>query len=849
MKIADYGKAITSYIESPTTAQKLKSKESANLLAEVDFSGMTAPQLRILYERYTGVGAPKDPRELIIELKRLMKNLDQDGVPLATGGRVHLAEGSEDIVEPPKSMQVDTTTKGPNLFTINNFKDKAEIYVGALYNGALPAAEIKSALNKFTRKGIDDGTFTADDAIKVVQDLKFQFQDRAQKQRLRGVVPEGIGTVKREDLAGGTKLMDEYLGAQKEYQKAVDDGFQGTYEEFLRYKYSGSFADGGRAKLAVGAIPFIPTAITAARPLVSPLVRKGAEFIGGTALGKRLSDTFFNETFAPDADEIEKTREEIRESLKPGETKPIDTGPIKTGETTPPKIDLTEKFPIGETMKPIAEGFPAETEQLPIIFQNKNVKEVKKTFDEVDKEYVDRDTGYAKRIDNLYSEDFAKKVKQLVDNNYGGNVARLANDLNIERVRINTLFSKHGLKAESEGRTTVQNIFVDKDKDKLSIPELTNNIKGNETYLINRAKERFVNYSKEKNTFKNFKDIAEIVGVDLPDKTAQDFFQTKLRNANKKVGIETKSGLGREVLYNLGDAVNALTKTNLAKPVEGTGRVHDKLRSKFETDKDRAGYNTRTEVLRIIRDAQNNVFNEGAILKAGEQYGHAEAIANQQKYKKLFKNSNAADISTLVFQDPILNQDVLQAYGSVKTGIEQKRQTFLKKLESLVGKKATAENIQIANEALNGLNKLNDLARIQIKRFQKTNRFVRDQENRIPDFELVLPKEGGTFKSGFLKIDMSNIDPSVSVGRILEINPDAKTFNDLNKQEKEIYKENLKSQMVDYLSFFYKESGADKDDIEDFADTILEAKIGTRVKKAEGGSVYGKYAEQIARLP
>jgi hypothetical protein len=53
MKIADYGKAITSYIESPTTAQKLKSKESANLLAEVDFSGMTAPQLRILYERYT----------------------------------------------------------------------------------------------------------------------------------------------------------------------------------------------------------------------------------------------------------------------------------------------------------------------------------------------------------------------------------------------------------------------------------------------------------------------------------------------------------------------------------------------------------------------------------------------------------------------------------------------------------------------------------------------------------------------------------------------------------------------------------------------------------------------------
>lgn len=54
-------------------------------------------------------------------------------------------------------------------------------------------------------------------------------------------------------------LMDEYLGDQKEYQKAVDDGFQGTYEEFLRMKsmrekaaYGGriGFYAGGVARLA-----------------------------------------------------------------------------------------------------------------------------------------------------------------------------------------------------------------------------------------------------------------------------------------------------------------------------------------------------------------------------------------------------------------------------------------------------------------------------------------------------------------------------------------------------------------------------------------------------------------------
>ena len=69
------------------------------------------------------------------------------------------------------------------------------------HNNALPTADIKSALNKFTQKGIDDGTFSADDAIKVVQDLKFQFQDRAQKQRLRDNIIAGTETVEREERA------------------------------------------------------------------------------------------------------------------------------------------------------------------------------------------------------------------------------------------------------------------------------------------------------------------------------------------------------------------------------------------------------------------------------------------------------------------------------------------------------------------------------------------------------------------------------------------------------------------------------------------------------------------------
>ena len=225
MKIADYGKAITSYIESPTTVQKLKAKESANLLTKrLEFDSGGTPLQRLKQEIVDSMKpyAPSDVTE--DQLQLVVKDITLDMTAeeaqasalsnfrklfgMADGGRVHLAEGSEDIVEPSKSMQVDTTTKGLDLFTIDDFKEKAEIYVGAYHNNALPTADIKSALNKFTQKGIDDGTFSADDAIKIVQDLKFQFQDRAQKQRLRDVIIEGTGTVDRKDFYKGALVTE-----------------------------------------------------------------------------------------------------------------------------------------------------------------------------------------------------------------------------------------------------------------------------------------------------------------------------------------------------------------------------------------------------------------------------------------------------------------------------------------------------------------------------------------------------------------------------------------------------------------------------------------------------------------
>jgi hypothetical protein len=201
----------------------------------IDFSGLSVPQLRLLYRRYTGFDGPSDSRQLIRELKRLIKGLDEDGIPFSEGGRAN--------------------------------------------------------------------------------------------------------------LSNGTKLMDEYLGAQKEYQKAVDKGFQGTYEEFLRYKSSGSFQDGGRAGyqdgLSVQTLdPRFPTKdpmSTDFKPLDIPGAALPPLAVGAGI--KRIKDTFFSK----DKDEGEKKKD----------ADPDDKNILKRPDPNDPKNleDLANSIEIAEAVE------------------------------------------------------------------------------------------------------------------------------------------------------------------------------------------------------------------------------------------------------------------------------------------------------------------------------------------------------------------------------------------------------------------------------------------------------------------------------------------------------------------
>jgi hypothetical protein len=129
-------------------------------------------------------------------------------------------------------------------------------------------------------------------------------------------------------------LMDEYLGDQKEYQKAVDDGFQGTYEEFLRMKsMRENAAYGGRMGYAgAGLVLDIGTAgIKKAIPFVKQKLNEIIPYGGstkgiGTSTPKadvtpernfidsfsKLQNTYFGGNFTKTSEALGENRNKIK---------------------------------------------------------------------------------------------------------------------------------------------------------------------------------------------------------------------------------------------------------------------------------------------------------------------------------------------------------------------------------------------------------------------------------------------------------------------------------------------------------------------------------------------------------
>jgi len=728
VKIADYGKAITSYIESPTTAQKLKAKEKAQTL-----------------------------------------------------GRTFLAEGSDDVVIPPRKPK--------------QLKDLYErinrTVIGIRSNSFAPELLLPN-LEKATQEYIKDGLISGADARKFAIERKEYWDKWIQ------------------DNPGGTVPVFDFDNDGNAVEVSDEEIIERLNE-----------ADGGRAKLAVGAIPFIPTAITAARPLVGPLVRKGAEFIGGTALGKRFSDTFFS-----------KDKDEDKKDIQPSDDKGSNIKPPK-GPKFELKDVLTES--IFESMKDPENRNKVKTilnEQKKFFNkENTDIKTIEKFIKSIENKAITL-PGQQTYKQPVFNKDYLTLFKNYVDQNHGGNLSKAIAELGIDvaprtiqrRFQETNMGSFEGAKAKA---------LLDIEPGISTYTDVMETMKSNPKEIFSEINFKIKNKNLTKNSYVESIDLANLLGIDGMNDEQRNQFLKRLR----KLEIRTQSGTqgGKAKKYHLGDVLSELAfyTKNERQALAGNAENYVALRKKREVN---LGLDKINSALR--KNITSRLENTDIIIpkiSLAEDMGHAESVELIEKYPNLFKGSNVKSLQTLVRQDPVINQTIL-----VDNGYHSQNDAIYKQLKN--------KKINIA-EANNLLKLNNERIRRIIKNEARDNPFFRNQENRIALLQID--------KNGIVNADMSTVDPFYIYGNINEVNSKANKVSDLSKEEIDIYLGNLKNQWTDgavkFISNFKDKRGNriySNEEIEEFKDIIAlpSGDTATKYKFQKGGLVYGKYAKQIAGL-
>jgi len=154
-------------------------------------------------------------------------------------------------------------------------------------------AEYNQMMAYLTRQGFQSGTpkpkpgRTLEDKLRTLKSVSQGISPESRIRLLDYFIQEALtkGQLTEEQASG---IYNQLREDKDKIRKQIDDYETGNFNDPFRTT---------REDFAVGALAYAPTAIAAARPLVGPLVRKGAEFLGGTAIGKRLYDTFLNSYF------------------------------------------------------------------------------------------------------------------------------------------------------------------------------------------------------------------------------------------------------------------------------------------------------------------------------------------------------------------------------------------------------------------------------------------------------------------------------------------------------------------------------------------------------------------------
>ena len=251
MKIADYGKAITSYIESPTKDQKDKLKLQAGLLEE--YLGDDLEYQRAVDDGFQGTKE---------DYYRYKSTSEED--------RTFLSEGTP----PPKKPR-----------QLKDLFERINRAVLAVSSNTIAPEFIVPELETLTQEYIKDGLISGEEARKFAIERK-DYWDKWISENPGGTTP----TFDFDNEGSAIEV------SQEEIIRRINEADGGI----IKGKNLGSREGFAAPALAV-------PAFNIARTAAMPLIRKGLEVAAGTGIGKRLSDTFLSKDEGDDKKDIQKS--------------------------------------------------------------------------------------------------------------------------------------------------------------------------------------------------------------------------------------------------------------------------------------------------------------------------------------------------------------------------------------------------------------------------------------------------------------------------------------------------------------------------------------------------------------
>jgi len=568
---------------------------------------------------------------------------------------------------------------------------------------------------------------------------------------------------------------------------------------------------------------------------------------------KTVTDTPAGKWIGPNLGEIEKEKEKIRERLKPGETKPIDQGAIHTGHP-PPEIKKEEppvNPPVEIPQLPgFGEGLDRDKLNKPIIFTfAKDKKEVKKKLGAIEPYRGADFIGTSTKKDRTKDKEFVEAFIEFKEKYYGGNEKAAIEKglgLNREYVRGIILRTTGGKDRKAPQKSTVAEeiITTEVPENPIRYIDATTEVKGDQNYFKDFLTK------ENKNEYMSPQNLANVLDFYFKNKGERDVFIQLLNNP--KLNIKSKEVPGKRYkTYKLSDVVNKLTEKNKTKNVAGD--VLSKTNRKLAENKlDPVLYTVLDTIkARVNTNIADLKYKSSKPNYAVDDIGHPISIKEWTKFSKLSKNSDVNKINSLVYEDPLINQEVKKV-----TGYESKHTKWFKELNDMVGKEITKdqrtrlEDIQQEMEDnylelvenVGDFDKLKAIlkkARPDLNISDSYIKYLTNQVDRQSKIDIKIPNIGEKFKSEDIFADMSNVDERYIIGHINKINPTAKVFNDLSKEEKGIYEANVLAQNAEILADYYRKIGLSENEIKDMKDDFYYPTPARewKVRKATGGPV------------